>query len=137
MHNFNSPDDAAPPSPATGRLSEAERRALRERAAQARAAATEAIARYVALMAQSRQRLATVTRNSTAVSATLDMLRQSVQRYALLKANDTPPERMLRLVKEVLAEKLPHSEHEADTRALVEGVVTWCIEAYYADSPAA
>ena len=66
------------------------------------------------------------------------MVRDSVERYAqLMKALGTPPELMLSLVKETLRQQVPHPEYEQDTKALVEHVITWCIEAYYFSSPAA
>lgn len=124
--------------PLSGRLTEAEREALRQRAAQARAAAAAAIERYVLLVAQSRQRLDTNTEMLVAIDATREMLRQSVQRYAqFMKALETPPERVLALVKETVRRQLSHPEQEEETKALAEHVVTWCIEAYYLGSPAA
>lgn len=90
------------------------------------------------LMEQSRERLTMSEKRLVAIEATRDMLRDSVQRYALLmKALDTPPERMLRLVKETLAEQLPHPEREEETLALFRNVISWCIEAYYENPPAA
>ena len=72
------------------------------------------------------------------MAATLDMVRESVQRYAqLMKALEIPPERVVSLIKETVREQLPHPEREVDTAALAERVVTWCIEGYYFTSPAA
>ena|SRR5690242_18783304 len=137
MENGYSPGDMTPPT-ATGRLTEAERRALRERTAQARAAASVALESYAMLLAQSRHCLTFSEERLVAIEATREMLRESVRRYALLmKALDTPPERMLRLVKEALAEQLPHPEREEETLALFRNAVTWCIEAYYDNPPAA
>ena len=138
MESGNSPSNA-PPS-AAGRLTDAERQAMRERSAQARAATSAAIERYAVLLARSRQRLAVSAEMCVAIDATRETLRESVQRYAqLLKALDTSPEHMLGLVKETLREQLPHPEAEEATKVLAENVVTWCIEGYYQnrDSPAA
>ena len=140
MERDRPPDDAgsAPPREFTGRLSESERRALRERAAQARAAATEAITHYAILLEGTRTGCANSERTFKAVAATREMLRDSVQRYSvLLKSLDTPPERALRLVKEAVTERLHHPEREEETRSLLESVVVWCIEAYYGSPPAA
>ena len=41
-----------------------------------------------------------------------------------------------RLVKETVAEQLPHPEREEDTLALLQNVVSWCIEAYYSSRAA-
>ena len=141
MEHGCSPSDVAPGlslASATGRPTDAERQALHERAAQARVAASEAIEHYVVLLAQSRNRLKMTEQQLVTVAATRAMVRDSVQRYAqLMKALATPPERMLFLVKETLRQQLPHPEYEDETKALVENVVTWCIEAYYVSSPAA
>ena len=119
-------------------MTEAERQSLRERAAQARAAASEAIEHYVVLLAQSRDRLKMTEQQLVTVDPTRVMLRQSVQRYTqLLKALDTPPERMLSLVKETLRQHVEYPDGEDETKALVENVITWCIEAYYFGAPAA
>ena len=141
MESGNSPSsDGAnvPRTSGTGRLTEAEREALRQRAAQARAAAALAIERYVLLRAQAQQRLEVTAQRLVAIEATREMLQDSVQRYAqLMKALEIPPERVLSLVNETLQEQLPHPEQEEETRALAENVVTWCIEAYFLESSAA
>jgi hypothetical protein len=137
MDNGCSPGD--PPSPApTGRLSEDERHVMRARAAQARAATAEAIAHYTVLLTRTRSRLATTERTLVETEAIREMVRQSVERYAaLMKALDTPPEHVLRVLKQTVAEELPHPEREEATLELTANVVTWCIEAYYSGSSAA
>lgn len=140
MENGNARSKAPDPPPAItpGRLTELELHALHERAAQARAAASAAVAHYAALLGESRHRLAATGRTLVSIDATREMVRQSVQRYVVsMKALGTPPETTLRLVKETVAEHMPHPEREDATRALSASVVTWCIEAYYDSSPAA
>lgn len=111
---------------------------MHDRAAQARAAASEAIERYAGLLAQSQRRINVTTHRILAIEATRDMFRESLERYAfLMKALGTPPERMLRLIKETVAEHVPHPEREKETHALLENAVTWSIEAYYGAPPAA
>ena len=111
---------------------------MRARAAQARAATAEAIAHYAALLTRSRARLAATERALVEAEAVREMVRQSVQRYTvLMKALDASPEHVLRLVKETVAEQLPHPEREDATLELSASVVTWCIEAYYDSSSAA
>ena len=139
MESGNSPTGNKPTaSPLTGRLTEAEREALRQRAAQAREAASAAIERYGLLAARSRERLNATEQRLVAMEATLETVRQSVQRYAqLMKALEIPPERVLSLMKETVREQLPHPEREVETAALAESVVTWCIQGYYFNTPAA
>ncbi|HEY2377363.1 MAG TPA: hypothetical protein VGH98_15405 [Gemmatimonadaceae bacterium] len=127
-----------PSRAAAGRLTETERQALRARTAQARAAASEAVSHYAVILATSRHRIDVLSRKRVEIVAIREMLQESVQRYAsLLKTLDTPPERALRLVKETVVEHVPHPERAEETRALLETVVNWCIEAYYGSSPAA
>lgn len=128
----------AQPAIATGRLAAAECHGVHERAAQARAAASEAIERYVILLEQSQRRANVTAHILLATEATREMFRESLERYAqLMKALGTPPERMLRLVKDAVTEHVPHPEREKETHALLENAVTWCIEAYYGAPPAA
>ena len=127
------------PSPArTGNLTETELQALHERAAQARAVAAEALAHYWVLLEQTQQRVKMSEQRLLAFEAMREMLRQSLQRYAqVMKALDTPSERTLWLVRETLTEQLPDPEREESTKDLVESVLSWCVEAYQFDSPAA
>jgi len=58
-------------------------------------------------------------------------LNASIACYArLLRALDKPPERMLVHIKVAFTEAAPHQDD--DTRELLEDVVRWAIEAYYA-----
>lgn len=123
---------------ATGRLTDAEHHGMHERAAAARAAASEAIERYAILVTQSKRRINMTTQRLLAMDATRELIRESLERYVqLMKVIGTPPERMLRLVKDAVAEHVPHPEREKETHALLENAVTWSIEAYYRTPPAA
>ena len=132
----NAPDLAA--SLATGRLTEQERQTLHERVAAAHAAAADAVARFAALLEQSRNQLATTAGTLVAIEETREVVRQSVERYVVsMKALGTPPETTLRLVKETVAGQMPLPERDDASRKLSASVVTWCIEAYYGGSSAA
>ena len=118
--------------------SEAMCRVLRERAAQALAAASEAAAHYSVLLEVSAQQLAAIEGTRVEVDATREMLRQSVQRYAvLMKSLDTSPERTLSLVNETVQEELSPSERSPETLAVLAEVVSLCIDAYHDTSSAA
>ena len=140
MASSNSPNDTSdqPSREFTGALTQDERQALRERSEQARAAAAEAITNLTALFLRSRSQLDAMSRHREVIDATRAMLRESVERYAvLLRTLDTPPERVIRLVKETVAEQISHPELHDETGPIMENVVRWCIEAYYGSSPAA
>jgi len=136
MQKGNAPDP--PSSQGSERLIDQERQALYERAAAAHAAAAEAVACYAALFEQSRHGPAASEPPRVAIEATREMVRRSVQQYVVsMKALGTPPETTLRLVKETVAAQLTHPERDDATRALSNSVVTWCIQAYYENLPAA
>lgn len=109
-----------------------EREALRERSEQARAAAAEALAHLTALFLRSRSQFDALARNREGIDATRSMLRESVERYAvLLRTLQTPPERVIRLVKETVAEQIMHPQLHDETGPLMDEVVKWSIQAYY------
>ena len=111
---------------------------LWERAAQAQAAASEAITHCAALQAESHRQLDAASRVLVLIDATREMLRQSVQRCALLmKALDVPPVGALRLVQDTVAKEVLPSVEAAAARRLVDDVTAWWLEAYYDISPAA
>ena len=117
---------------------EVERQALSELAAQALATASDSIERFAAVLARSRHQLHAAEQRLAAIDATRETVRQSVQRYTrLMRALESPPERVLSLVKETLRQQVTHPEQAAETLELAEDVVTWCIEAYYDGLPAA
>jgi hypothetical protein len=66
-----------------------------------------------------------------AAQALRDQLRDSVASYAhVLRAADTMPERVVVLVKSAVVESGPLRDH--DHRAVLEDVVRWAVDAYYA-----
>ena len=120
------------PRPSTSSiLTGAERDDLRQRVVDARVRTKELIGVYLAssgrlTAALARHREAEVAREDAraALSAT-------VARYAvLLRALGEPPERTLVLIKSAFREATPHQNE--DSRAALEDVVKWIVEAYYA-----
>jgi hypothetical protein len=111
---------------------------LRERAALAREAAGWATARYADLVIESAHHLSASKSILERTRAAREATQESISRYALaLKALGTPPERTLRLVKEVVNESIPALRETADAHPLIEEAVHWCIESYYRSTPAA
>jgi len=59
-------------------------------------------------------------------------LRASVTAYVrALRAEQTPPQRALVLVKTAVQEAPPPALDADEARALMDDVVRWCVEAYY------
>ena len=67
-----------------------------------------------------------------ASAASRALLRASLTAYVnALRADDLPPERMLRLVKSAVTDALPDGTGTVASRLLVEDAVRWSIETYY------
>ena len=126
---------AGPPTPATGQSGEALER-LR------RAVAAAAHARNLELTNEAiRQSVARTLAETAALRAEtrpiLEMLREDVCGYVrALRAAGEPPERVLRLVKtavepELVAGSLAGRDPDWE-RVLLQDVVTWCIDEYFA-----
>jgi hypothetical protein len=71
-------------------------------------------------------------REAAAVRAEIrSELSESVIRYAiLLRALGEPPERTLVVIKTAFSEAAPHQDD--DNRAVLEDIVKWVVDAYYA-----
>jgi hypothetical protein len=126
-----SPPLTAGAASSMGPLSAADREQLRQRASEARMRTMELIARYVGLSARG---TATLERARDSISRTHEeraALSASVARYAvLLRSLGEPPERTLILIKTAFSEAAPQQDPE--NREILESVVRWFVEAYYA-----
>ena len=104
---------------------------LRRRVAEARARTQELIGHYVQTCARlntelTRRREAAVERDAIRTE-----LSASVARFAVvLRALGEPPERALVLIKTAFSEAAPHQDD--DNRAVLEDIVKWVVDAYYA-----
>jgi hypothetical protein len=108
-----------------------ERERLKERAAEARMRTMELISRYLELTAHSVQAIAASLAEREKHEADRAALGASVTRYALLlRALGEPPERTLVLIKSAFSEAAP--QPDASHRAMLEQVVRWAVDAYYA-----
>ncbi len=131
----SAPAGPAPDAPAPERIRLGSRDHIRATLARARAAAETARERA----APSREVLARADAVAGASERALDaslalraQLRASVTAYVRhLKADGAAPERMLVLVKAAVSESTPPELDPAETRALMEDVVRWSVEAYY------
>jgi hypothetical protein len=104
---------------------------LRRRLAEARARTQELISHYVDSCSRLNMELAS-QREAAAVRAEIrSELSASVIRYAiLLRALGEPPERTLVVIKTAFSEAAPHQDD--DNRAVLEDIVKWVVDAYYA-----
>ena len=104
---------------------------LARRVVEARARTQELIGDYVRTCARvntelTRRREAAAERERIRAE-----LRASVARFALLlRALGEPPERTLVLIKTAFSEAAPHQDD--DNRAVLEDIVKWVVDAYYA-----
>jgi hypothetical protein len=106
-------------------LTDQQRRELASRAGSARLASAQAAVRHAKSVGVED------ATNERAV-ATRAVLRSSIGEYVvLLRQLDTPPERMLSLVKSLVRESVASVIDQQETRLLLQSVVVWCVEAYY------
>jgi hypothetical protein len=84
-----------------------------------------------------------ITRSATLLESSEQLLQQSQALRAQLRASITayvrrlhddgvPPQRMLILVKDAIREAVPQELPLDDSRALIDEVVRWSIDAFYA-----
>jgi len=108
------------------------KRALMQRLAVATATAREATDRYVEIQRECDVTVDEASRLLAASRELREQLRSVVSSYvSLLRREGAPPERVIVLVKEAVE----MSELALDVggrRALMEEVVTWVVDAYYA-----
>ena len=108
-----------------------EQRSLSDRAADARSAAHVAVQRYVSVRRQCHVTVGNSHEVVTAAHALREQLRDSVASYAaVLRADLVLPERVIVLMKSAVVESDPLRDQ--DHRAVLEDVVRWAVDAYYA-----
>jgi hypothetical protein len=116
-------EDRPIPSPIDGEL--------RRRAAEARARTQALINDYVVCCTRMNAELTRRRELVVARDKIRSELSASIARYAvLLRALGEPPERALVLVKTAFSEAAPHQDD--DSRAVLEDIVKWVVDAYYA-----
>lgn len=104
--------------------------ALRRRAREAREAAAAAAARYQALRERYDLQVRLRAERQNDERAARAQLRESIVSYvAILRRDNTPPERMLTLVKSAVGDA---ATDPLLRRQLLDEIVRWAVEAYYA-----
>ena len=104
---------------------------LARRLAEARARTQKLIGDYVVSCMRLNKELARRREMAMARDQVRSELSASVARYAvLLRAIGEPPERALVLIKTAFSEAAPRQDD--DHRAMLEDVVKWVVDAYYA-----
>lgn len=104
---------------------------LSDRASAARCVAHAAAQRYVHIRRQCQLTVGSSHELRAAAHALREQLRDSVTSYAeVLRADEVLPERVIVLVKSAVVESDPLRDH--DHRAVLEDVVRWAVDAYYA-----
>ena len=104
---------------------------LGQRLANARASTQALVAEYVECCARIRTEIARRREELATLERIRAELNASVTRYAhLLRALGEPPERALVVIKVAFSEAAPHQDD--DNRAVLEDIVRWAVDAYYA-----
>ena len=117
--------------PIRGAPSPADGDELRRRLAEARGRTQELISHYVDCCSRLTTELTRQREIAAARAEIRSELSASVARYAiLLRALGEPPERTLVVVKTAFSEAAPRQDD--NNRAVLEDVVKWVVDAYYA-----
>jgi hypothetical protein len=106
-------------------------RSLGDRAAASREAALVAAERYVRICRECQLTIEASVELRTAAQALREQLRDSVTTYALeLRRDQVLPERVIVLMKSAVGES--DAVHDKNHRAVLDDVVRWAVDAYYA-----
>jgi len=118
------------------RLTAEQRRALREHAATARAQAQAAAQRCADLVKQQHARISHCEATSESVEQTVAELRAHMEQFGgLLRALETPPDRAIVQLRNVVNEVVPVQEEV--TQGVREDAVRWGMLAYYGEADVA
>ena len=108
-----------------------EQRSLGDRAVASRDAARVAAERYVRICRQCQLTIEASHELRAAAQTLRDQLRESVRTYALeLRRDEVLPERVIVLMKSAIRES--DAMRDQNHRAVLEDVVRWAVDAYYA-----
>jgi hypothetical protein len=104
---------------------------LSDRAAASRDAARAAAERYVRICRQCQLTIQASQELRAAAQTLREQLRDSVRTYAIeLRRDDVLPERVIVLMKSAIRES--DDMRDQNHRAVLEDVVRWAVDAYYA-----